>query len=420
MGSSVAGAHRIQRGLLQEGRQSPLTSHAEVAAQPGTAPDVPGPKRPLAVPSPTPLVARDLQGVAVDGVLPAAVPHPSAQSPSGQISPTSSLHPVPEQATEERPYPSTEQRHVAPGVLWSRQEVVCSQPAGVPKVPMDVPRQMLQHSTPPRPCQSQTVTSGVSRGAGATRGVPRDTLRSTSSLVPLPSSPEPSLPPAPACCAETEAPCEFSSHTSAAVELHRPEVPGKRKEAHAAYRAFRCPADHGPQPYLDLGSASTTASEESDGFSEDGASVPRRRSAGEVTLVLRRIPARFSQERLLQELPPDGLYNFLCMPYSLKQRRPASYAFVNCISQAAAELFVRQWRGRCLHADRGQCVADIRLARVQGFRANVLQHRHLAKLKEACHPAVFSGAVRLDFTELLRQLDFGPLDTEGSHNTGSR
>jgi len=370
--ANEADARRIQQPsrLRHEKRRSRLTSHAAVAAQPGAAPDIPGPERPLALPLPPPLLPWVLQGADVDGALPAAIPQSSAQNRSGQVSPTSSS------ATEVGQYPSTEQRHAALDVLWSRREVVCSQPT-------DVPHQML-HSTPPWPCQSLDATSGVLSGVAATNGVPWDASPGTSSRATSPSSPKSTL----RVTAKPEASRELTTYTTLA-SLHP-------------------------------GSSSTTVSEESDRSSEAGAppAAPLRRPSGEVTLVLRRLPSGFSQERFLRQWPPNGSYDFLCRPYSLKQRRPASYAFLNLTSEAAAARFAELWRQHGLLGSETGQPGKVGLASVQGLRANVLHHRRLARLKPACHPVVFSGTVRLDFEEVLRQLDAGYMDSPLSDGIG--
>lgn len=128
---------------------------------------------------------------------------------------------------------------------------------------------------------------------------------------------------------------------------------------------------------------------------------------GVTTLVVRNIPITFTKEMVLQELPPDGTYNFFYLPFSFKQKKIAGYLFLNFISHAAASAFHSQWHGRPLHAQMCSHKLNICAAEVQGLEENV---RHLinCKIKRIKNPrylpSVFVGPQEVPFREFVEQL----------------
>jgi len=132
--------------------------------------------------------------------------------------------------------------------------------------------------------------------------------------------------------------------------------------------------------------------------------------SSEVTsLVVRNVPARYSQEDLLKEWPPDGSYDFVHLPYFAKHRRSAGYAFINFTSNTAAREFQYNWQG-CRLARHGRCAKrlDICVAKVQGLFENLMYtQKALAQAKERNMledfelPIVFSGTTRLDARQVL-------------------
>jgi hypothetical protein len=97
------------------------------------------------------------------------------------------------------------------------------------------------------------------------------------------------------------------------------------------------------------------------------------------TLIVRNIPARCSQDQLLDFWPPHGSYNLLHLPYSYTLRRNVGYAFVNFISKEALFEFREEWRGKMLMPSAGAKRLDIGIAEVQGLVANL---RHMKRSKK--------------------------------------
>jgi len=131
------------------------------------------------------------------------------------------------------------------------------------------------------------------------------------------------------------------------------------------------------------------------------------------TLVVRNIPARCTHERLLQQWPNNGSYNFLFVPYSVKQRRASRYMFINFTSHENMVAFMIQWHGAWLpDVGFGPKLAEpleMRPAKMQGLRANVWHHKSTATCRH--RPAVFQNGHRVDFCQLLEQLGIDGSDS---------
>lgn len=89
------------------------------------------------------------------------------------------------------------------------------------------------------------------------------------------------------------------------------------------------------------------------------------------TLMIRNIPADFTQDMLLEEWPNNGTYDFLYLPLSSKGASNLTYAFVNFVSEGYATRFRSQWRRRTLSRSDGRKHLNISYAVVQGLEANL-------------------------------------------------
>mmetsp|Transcript_61495 Transcript_61495/g.174676 ORF Transcript_61495/g.174676 Transcript_61495/m.174676 type:complete len:261 (-) Transcript_61495:57-839(-) len=124
----------------------------------------------------------------------------------------------------------------------------------------------------------------------------------------------------------------------------------------------------------------------------------------EVTVVLRKLRNRITQEEMMSRWPPDGSYNFIFLPYSSKQRRPSRYAFINFTSREAAMATLTEENLQMLSPE-GQESVHAGIAQVQGLVANVKLHGHHASSDERFGPAVFLGTQQVSFHHLVRQLE---------------
>lgn len=125
------------------------------------------------------------------------------------------------------------------------------------------------------------------------------------------------------------------------------------------------------------------------------------------TLVVKGLPVRTTQETLLHQWQPDGSYNFLFQPYSVKQRRHTRYAFVNFVSAAAAQSFYDTWHGQLFPGSSpGSQRLQISEARVQGLCPNLWHHRDICDGDVQRHqPAVWQNGRRIELAAFLRELN---------------
>lgn len=122
---------------------------------------------------------------------------------------------------------------------------------------------------------------------------------------------------------------------------------------------------------------------------------------GVTTLVVHNIPSRYTQERLLNDWREPSI-DFLYLPYRVKQRRAARYAFVNFTTSEEALRFRDQVDGSFLQATDHQL--SVGKAKSQGLAANVLLHRATFEQNQRCRPVVFKRGQRVDFEELLSEI----------------
>jgi hypothetical protein len=125
------------------------------------------------------------------------------------------------------------------------------------------------------------------------------------------------------------------------------------------------------------------------------------------TLVVRNIPARYSQDMLLLEFQPDGAFDLFFLPYSFRDGRTMGYAFLNFRNHRQAITFQQRWHRQFLN-DHGRTKhLDVAAATVQGLLPNLRQFnaRSLLRLQRVGKlPALFDErARRLDtISELIR------------------
>eukprot|EP00930_Biecheleria_cincta_P040091 TRINITY_DN2749_c0_g2_i3.p1 TRINITY_DN2749_c0_g2~~TRINITY_DN2749_c0_g2_i3.p1 ORF type:complete len:413 (-),score=72.32 TRINITY_DN2749_c0_g2_i3:75-1313(-) len=129
------------------------------------------------------------------------------------------------------------------------------------------------------------------------------------------------------------------------------------------------------------------------------------------TVVVRNVPARYTQERLLEVWEPDGSYNFLYLPYSVRQKRGSGYVFVNFCSHQAASDFWQKVQGTRLPGCEHLKSLDVAVADVQGLENNLRYwgNRKLSRISNANFlPIVFDGTRRVDFKKQVAAYNASP------------
>jgi len=124
-------------------------------------------------------------------------------------------------------------------------------------------------------------------------------------------------------------------------------------------------------------------------------------------LIVRNIPVRFNQERVLQEWPPDGTFNLLYLPCHVPSgKRPRGFAFINFLTPELALAFQEQWHGSQLSV-KGRSHLDIMQFAVQGAW-DILQELSRQDFKKMSRrdnlPALFYGTMRVNTEEVLRSM----------------
>lgn len=100
---------------------------------------------------------------------------------------------------------------------------------------------------------------------------------------------------------------------------------------------------------------------------EEELRVPR--FEGECTLVVRNIPARYTQAQLVDMWPAAGQFNLLHLPHDHNRKCNAGKAFINFISHHAAIAFWQKWQGAQLVQKAKIKGLNIVQADIQGFDA---------------------------------------------------
>lgn len=124
---------------------------------------------------------------------------------------------------------------------------------------------------------------------------------------------------------------------------------------------------------------------------------------GEVTLLIRNIPARCTQAQLLEIWEAQGRYNMLHLPYDHHRKCNAGKAFVNFISRQAAIEFQEKWQGQQLIPKAKVKGLNIAKAEVQGFEGYIRTLLCHGRIKKKINmPAVLSadGSIA-DFRKIM-------------------
>mmetsp|Transcript_57747 Transcript_57747/g.185601 ORF Transcript_57747/g.185601 Transcript_57747/m.185601 type:complete len:366 (+) Transcript_57747:118-1215(+) len=132
-----------------------------------------------------------------------------------------------------------------------------------------------------------------------------------------------------------------------------------------------------------------------------GARHSRRLPPGGTSLIARNIPARYSQERLMEEWQPDGSYDLLYLPYCFTRKRTVGYAFLNFRTHELALAFQDRWHGSRLQFHGTTKRLDIAVATTQGYVPSLLfllqRSKKVRRFRSPNFlPALFDGTVRLD------------------------
>mmetsp|Transcript_31722 Transcript_31722/g.69300 ORF Transcript_31722/g.69300 Transcript_31722/m.69300 type:complete len:270 (+) Transcript_31722:67-876(+) len=115
------------------------------------------------------------------------------------------------------------------------------------------------------------------------------------------------------------------------------------------------------------------------------------------TLMLRRIPPRCTQQRLIHvinKLGFRGRYDFLYLPRHARSCNNRGFAFINLESEEAARAFFRLCHGRYLPTMLSKEPLNIVPAAIQGYERNILHHATKFSNEQGCPAFFFRPPVR--------------------------
>jgi len=149
-----------------------------------------------------------------------------------------------------------------------------------------------------------------------------------------------------------------------------------------------------PTPQSDLALA---WADESD---EDAASTPEK-----TTVMLRNVPYNCSRDsvvKMMDEAGFTGLYNFIYLPIDFRSKSGFGYAFINMVSNAAAEKLFTQFNGFSEWAMKSQKVAEVTWSEPsQGLNIHVERYRNSPVMHDAVpdefKPAMYDNGIRVTF-----------------------
>jgi hypothetical protein len=103
--------------------------------------------------------------------------------------------------------------------------------------------------------------------------------------------------------------------------------------------------------------------------------------SGCTTVMMRQVPFRYTQRKLLREINSCGFmgqYDFIYLPMDPRSHANRGFAFLNMISAEAAEDFYNKFNGQYLRHFSAEKALSVLPADLQGFEENALQYASTA------------------------------------------
>eukprot|EP00927_Polykrikos_kofoidii_P033586 TRINITY_DN28408_c0_g1_i1.p1 TRINITY_DN28408_c0_g1~~TRINITY_DN28408_c0_g1_i1.p1 ORF type:complete len:406 (+),score=56.90 TRINITY_DN28408_c0_g1_i1:67-1218(+) len=138
------------------------------------------------------------------------------------------------------------------------------------------------------------------------------------------------------------------------------------------------------------------------------------------TIMLRNIPNKYTQVKLMQELDDcgyEGAYDFFYLPMDVHNRSNVGYAFINFLTPEVADKFRQEFSHHCFQRFHSRKVGTVCIAHVQGLDENLrhFQNRAVTHAKnDKYRPIVLRGKTRVDFDEALAEAKIRLMDSDES------
>jgi hypothetical protein len=127
------------------------------------------------------------------------------------------------------------------------------------------------------------------------------------------------------------------------------------------------------------------------------------------TMMLRNIPNKYTQAKLLQEIDDcgfQGSYNFFYLPMDVHNRSNVGYAFVNFVTDSDAARFQAFFCQHCFLLSNRRKIGLVSHAHVQGLDQNIrhFENRAVTHAKnDQYRPVVIKNKVRISFDEAVAE-----------------
>eukprot|EP00929_Paragymnodinium_shiwhaense_P000688 TRINITY_DN100921_c0_g1_i1.p1 TRINITY_DN100921_c0_g1~~TRINITY_DN100921_c0_g1_i1.p1 ORF type:complete len:377 (-),score=72.13 TRINITY_DN100921_c0_g1_i1:250-1380(-) len=125
------------------------------------------------------------------------------------------------------------------------------------------------------------------------------------------------------------------------------------------------------------------------------------------TMMLRNIPNKYTQAKLLNEIDQcgfEGSYNFFYLPMDVHNRSNVGYAFINFKTEPEASNFKAVFSQHCFQRFHGRKVALVCSAHVQGLEQNIrhFENRAVTHAKnDQYRPVVIHQGSRISFEDAV-------------------
>jgi len=127
--------------------------------------------------------------------------------------------------------------------------------------------------------------------------------------------------------------------------------------------------------------------------------------AVKTTVMLRNVPYNCSRDsvvKMMDEVGLHGLYNFIYLPIDFRSKSGFGYAFINMVSNAAAQQLFAQFNSFAEWPVRSQKVAEVTWSEPsQGLNIHVERYRNSPVMHDAVpdefKPAMYENGVRVAF-----------------------
>eukprot|EP00440_Ansanella_granifera_P024089 gb/GFBE01026166.1/.p1 GENE.gb/GFBE01026166.1/~~gb/GFBE01026166.1/.p1 ORF type:complete len:349 (+),score=26.44 gb/GFBE01026166.1/:1-1047(+) len=130
---------------------------------------------------------------------------------------------------------------------------------------------------------------------------------------------------------------------------------------------------------------------------------------GQTTVMVKHVPIKYTQRKLLREIMSDGFQgclDFIYLPMDPRSRANRGFAFVNLDLPETAERFYQTYHGKCFRCFEAEKPLEVSAAELQGFEANAEHHlstKAARKGRDAYSRPLFLRALPMHLQQQVQQ-----------------